>query len=52
MRLVKRAAITVTPKQPYITWANALDEDGAKIGEDVESEISVYLIGVSAISFV
>ncbi len=44
MRLVKRAAITVTPKQPYITWANALDEDGVKIGEDFEPEKSVYLI--------
>jgi hypothetical protein len=32
MRLVKRAAITVTPKQPYIDWANGLDEDGVKIG--------------------
>ena len=33
MRLVNRAAITVTPKQPYIDWANSLDEDGVKIGE-------------------
>ena len=45
MRLVKRAAITVTPKQPYIDWANGLDEDGVKIGEDFEPEKSVYLIG-------
>jgi hypothetical protein len=28
MWLVKRAAITVTPKQPTIDWANAIDEDG------------------------
>ncbi len=45
MRLVKRAAITVTPKQPYITWANAIDEDGVKIDEDFAPEKSVYLIG-------
>jgi hypothetical protein len=45
MRLVKRAAIIVTPKQPYITWANALDEDGVKIDEDFEPEKNVYLIG-------
>jgi hypothetical protein len=38
MRLVKRAAITVTPKQPYIDWANAIDEGGVKIGEDFEPE--------------
>jgi hypothetical protein len=44
MRLVKRAAITVTPKQPYIDWTNAIDEDGVKIGEDFEPEKSVYLI--------
>jgi hypothetical protein len=30
MRLVKRAAITVTPKRPYIDWANSLDDDGLK----------------------
>jgi hypothetical protein len=45
MRLVKRAAITVTPKQPYIDWANSLDEDGVKIGEDFWPERRVYLIG-------
>jgi len=45
MRLVKRAAITVTPKQPYIDWANSLDEDGVKIGEDFFPERRVYLIG-------
>jgi hypothetical protein len=50
MRLVKRAAVTVTPKPPYITWANALDEDGAKLDEDFESEKNVYLIGESATS--
>jgi hypothetical protein len=38
MRLVNRAAITVTPKQPDIDWANSLDEDGVKIGEDFQPE--------------
>lgn len=45
MRLVKRAAITVTPKQPYIDWANSLDEAGVQIGEDFQPERHVYLIG-------
>jgi hypothetical protein len=45
IRLVKRAAITVTPKQPCISWANAIDEGGVKIGEDFAPEKSVYLIG-------
>ena len=44
MRLVKRAAITVTPKQPYIDWANAIDEDGVKIGEEFWPEKHIYLI--------
>jgi len=38
MRLVKRAAITVTPKQPYIGWANNLDEN-------FQPERHIYLIG-------
>jgi hypothetical protein len=45
MRLVKRVAITVTPKQPYIDWANSLDEDGVKIDEDFQPERHIYLIG-------
>jgi hypothetical protein len=45
MRLVKRAAITVTPKQPSSNWANSIDEDGVKIGEDFWPERHVYLIG-------
>ncbi len=43
MRLVKRAAITVAPKQPYIDWANSLDEDGVKIVSSLP-ERHVYLI--------
>jgi hypothetical protein len=45
MRLVKRAAITVKSKKPYITWANSLDEDWVRIGEDFTPEGCVYLIG-------
>ena len=44
MRLVKRAAVTVTPKKPYITWANSLDEDGVKIGDNFPPVGYVYLI--------
>jgi hypothetical protein len=44
MRLVQRAAITVTPQQPYIDWANGLDEDGVKIGEDFQPERQIHLI--------
>lgn len=44
MRLVKRAAIMVKPRQPDIDWANALAEGGVKIGADDWPERHVYLI--------
>ena len=43
MRLVKRSAITLKPKQPYLDWANRLD-DGPKIGTGISSETSIYLL--------
>jgi hypothetical protein len=43
-RQVKRTAIIVKPKQPYIQWANSLDDDGVKRGEGFEPEHTVYLI--------
>jgi hypothetical protein len=43
MRLVKRAAITVTSKQSYIDWANNLDEDGVQIGEGFWPERHAFL---------
>jgi hypothetical protein len=43
MRLVKRTAITLKPKQPYFDWANHLD-DGPKIDAETSSEASIYLL--------
>ena len=43
MRLAKRAAITVTPKQPYLDWVNAID-DGVKIGQDFWPERHVCIL--------
>ena len=43
-REVKRTALVIKPKQPYIQWANSLDEDGIKLGEDFEMEGRVYLV--------
>ena len=43
MRLVKRTAITLKPKQPYFDWANHLD-DGPKIDAEASSEASIYLV--------
>lgn len=44
IRQLKRTAIIVKPKAPYIQWANSLDDDGVKLGEDFEPEHMVYLI--------
>lgn len=43
--MLNRAAVTVIPKQPYIEWANALEEGGPKIDPKApSSEYTVYLI--------
>ena len=30
-QIINRTALTVIPKQPYIRWANSLDDDGPKL---------------------
>ena len=43
--IVNRTALTVIPKQPYIQWANSLDDDGPKLDvNDPHYEPTVYLI--------
>ncbi len=44
MRRVKRAAVSIKPRQPYIDWANSLDPAGVKIGVDFMPEGRVYLV--------
>jgi hypothetical protein len=44
IRQLKRTAIIVKPKAPYIEWANSLEEGGVKLGEDFEPEHTIYLI--------
>ena len=44
VNVLNRTALTVIPKQPYINWANALDDDGPKLDiNDPHSEPTVYL---------
>ncbi len=47
MQRVKRTAISIRPKQPYLDWANSLDEDGVKIGPEFTPEENIYLIADS-----
>ena len=44
IRQLRRTAIIVKRKEPYIQWANSLDEDGIKLGEEFEPEHTIYLI--------
>ena len=44
MRRIKRAAVSVKPKQPYLEWANGLDEDGVKLGIEFTPEETIYLV--------
>ena len=44
MRRVKRAAVCIRPKQPYIDWANGLEEGGVKIGAEFMPAETVYMI--------
>ncbi len=44
MNLINRTALIVIPKQPYIDWANSLD-DGVKLNiNNPRYEYSLYLI--------
>ncbi len=47
MQRVKRTAISLKPKQPYLDWANSLDEDSVKIGTAFVPEENIYLIADS-----
>jgi hypothetical protein len=44
MRRLKRTALSVTPKQPYIDWANGLEVGGVKIGPEFMPEQTIYLV--------
>jgi hypothetical protein len=44
MRRVKRMAVRVTPKAPYIQWANGLEEGGVKLGSEYMPDNNIYLV--------
>lgn len=44
MKVINRAAVLVIPKQPYIDWANSLDDDVIKFGDNPSPEYTVYLV--------
>lgn len=42
-RTVNRAALIVRPKQPYIDWADSMDDNGPRWNPDI-AEASIYLV--------
>ena len=44
-RTINRAALIVRPKQPYVDWANSVDDDGSRaILQEVRIDPSIYLV--------
>ncbi len=46
-RTINRAALIVRPQQPYVDWANSVDDDGARaILEEARTDPSIYLVEI------
>lgn len=44
-RTINHAALIVPPKQPYVDWANSVDDDGPRaILQEVRTDPSIYLV--------
>ena len=44
-RTINRAALIVRPKQPYVDWANSVDNDGPRaILQELRTDPSIYLV--------
>lgn len=42
---LNRTALVIRPKQPYIDWANSLEEDGPKLSlRKQDQEYTIYLV--------
>ena len=44
MKRVKRTAVIVIPKQPFINWANSVDDSHIKFGDNPSPEHTIYLV--------
>ena len=46
-RTINRAALIVRPRQPYVDWANSMDDDGPKADlRKLREQPSIYLVEV------
>ena len=49
-RTINRAALIVRPKQPYVDWANSVDNDGPRaILQELRTDPSIYLVETIAL---
>ena len=44
MRRVKRTAVIVVPKEPFVNWANSVDDSHVKFGDNPAPEHTIYLV--------
>lgn len=44
MKRVKRTAVTVIPKHPYINWANSVNDGHVKLEDNPSPEHTIYLV--------
>ena len=46
-RTINRAALIVRPKQPYVDWANSVDDEGPRaILQELRTDPSIYLVEI------
>ncbi len=46
-RTINRAALIVRPRQPYVDWANSVDDDGPRaILQALRTDPSIYLVEI------
>ena len=44
-RTINRAGLIVRPKQPYVDWANSVDDDGPRANlQEIRASPSIYLV--------
>ena len=44
MRVINRGAFVVRPRDPYLRWAAALDDDPADATDDLRERVAIYLV--------
>lgn len=44
-RTINRAGLIVRPKQPYVDWANSVEDDGPRANlQELQASPSIYLV--------